>query len=71
MVDFRPLLLLNALALMLLVTAGFASVRDEQPITEAPAPVIEAVAESTGQHSARNWKAGNAGPIINAIEVTA
>ncbi len=29
MVDFRPLLFVNALALMLLVTAGFASVRDE------------------------------------------
>lgn len=29
MVDFRPLLFINALALMLLVTAGFASVRDE------------------------------------------
>ncbi|KPP99065.1 PEGA domain-containing protein [Marinobacter sp. HL-58] len=29
MVDFRPLLFVNALALMLLVTAGFASVRNE------------------------------------------
>lgn len=29
MVDFRPLLFINALALMLLVTAGFASVHDE------------------------------------------
>jgi|AntRauTorcE11897_2_1112592.scaffolds.fasta_scaffold04013_3 hypothetical protein len=29
MVDFRPLLFINALALMLLVTAGFASVTDE------------------------------------------
>lgn len=29
MVDFRPLLFINALALMLLVTAGFASVRDD------------------------------------------
>ncbi|MEO9748560.1 MULTISPECIES: PEGA domain-containing protein [Marinobacter] len=29
MVDFRPLLFVNALALMLLVTAGFASVRDD------------------------------------------
>lgn len=29
MVDFRPLLFINALALMLLVTAAFASVRDE------------------------------------------
>ncbi|MDX1458862.1 MAG: PEGA domain-containing protein [Marinobacter sp.] len=28
MVDFRPLLFINALAIMLLVTAGFASVRD-------------------------------------------
>jgi hypothetical protein len=46
MVDFRPLLFLNALALMLLVTAGFASVRDEQPVTEAPTPATEAVAEA-------------------------
>lgn len=44
MVDFRPLLFLNALVLMLLVTAGFASVRDEQPVAEAPTPAIEAVA---------------------------
>lgn len=29
MVDFRPLLFINALALMLLVTAGFASVRED------------------------------------------
>ncbi len=29
MVDFRPLLFINALALMLLVTAGFASVKEE------------------------------------------
>ncbi|MGO1500168.1 MAG: MORN repeat-containing protein [Marinobacter sp.] len=34
MVDFRPLLFLNALALMLLVTAGFASGRNEQPIAD-------------------------------------
>ncbi|SHK40933.1 Uncharacterized conserved protein [Marinobacter antarcticus] len=46
MVDFRPLLFLNALALMLLVTAGFASVRDGQPVTEAPTPSTEAVAEA-------------------------
>ncbi|PAV27455.1 hypothetical protein C8D92_107151 [Tamilnaduibacter salinus] len=35
MVDFRPLLFVNALALMLLVTAGFASIREdraEQPV---------------------------------------
>ncbi|OZB19373.1 MAG: PEGA domain-containing protein [Marinobacter sp. 34-60-7] len=40
MVDVRPLLFANALALMLLVTAGFASVRDEQslPDTLAPSP---------------------------------
>ena len=35
MVDFRPLLFLNALALMLLVTAGFASVRDELATADA------------------------------------
>jgi len=41
MVDFRPLLFLNALALMLLVTAGFASVRDP-----TPTPIVETVAET-------------------------
>lgn len=38
MVDFRPLLFVNALALMLLVTAGFASVRDDLRITETFEP---------------------------------
>jgi hypothetical protein len=33
MVDFRPLLFINALALMLLVTAGFASVREDMTVT--------------------------------------
>ena len=46
MVDFRPLLFINALALMLLVTAGFASVRGELQMTEAfePPTVDQAVA---------------------------
>lgn len=49
MVDFRPLLFANALALMLLVTAGFASVRDDLRITETFEPpaaeqVVAAVA---------------------------
>ncbi len=35
MVDFRPLLFINALALMLLVTAGFASVREDMPLVDA------------------------------------
>ncbi|MEQ5834450.1 PEGA domain-containing protein [Marinobacter sp. NFXS9] len=50
MVDYRPLLFLNALALMLLVTAGFASIQQdaghmppqlagEQPEHQAPSPV--------------------------------
>lgn len=34
MVDFRPLLFLNALALMLLVTAGFASIRNDMPVKD-------------------------------------
>ena len=34
MVDFRPLLFINALALMLLVTAGFASVRKDLVTTD-------------------------------------
>lgn len=47
MVDFRPLLFLNALALMLLVTAGLASVQGEQRIVEAPPHLIESAAEPT------------------------
>ena len=49
MVDFRPLLFVNALALMLLVTAGFASVRDDLQITEAfePPSTDQAVASIT------------------------
>lgn len=38
MVDFRPLLFINALAFMLLVTAGFASVRDDLRMTETFEP---------------------------------
>src|SRR5690554_482036 len=42
MVDFRPLLFINALALMLLVTAGFASVRKDITLPAAQAPQVEA-----------------------------
>ncbi|MCM0611610.1 PEGA domain-containing protein [Marinobacter sediminum] len=56
MVDFRPLLFLNALALMLLVTAGFASVREEQkiaPLNEAPS-AEKIVAFATGASDSRS-----------------
>ena len=43
MVDFRPLLFINALALMLLVTAGFASVRKDISLPIVQAPEVEAV----------------------------
>ncbi|WP_417500694.1 PEGA domain-containing protein [Marinobacter sp.] len=43
MVDFRPLLFLNALALMLLVTAGFAAVRGDLPVSD--------VTQNTAQHA--------------------
>ena len=43
MVDFRPLLFVNALALMLLVTAGFASVRKDVPEVTVPG-VTETIA---------------------------
>lgn len=46
MVDFRPLLFINALALMLLVTAGFASVRGELSVGTDTA-VSEPEAEET------------------------
>lgn len=42
MVDFRPLLFINALAIMLLVTAGFASVRDDL-LPNGPSTVEKAV----------------------------
>ncbi|HEY9118423.1 MAG TPA: PEGA domain-containing protein [Marinobacter sp.] len=58
MVDFRPLLFVNALALMLLVTAGFASVRNElsmgtEAITSEPEAeeTIAAVATDTPETS--------------------
>jgi len=49
MVDFRPLLFINALALMLLVTAGFASVKqDTIPSAAVTAPeVSQTIAEVT------------------------
>ncbi|WP_372964540.1 PEGA domain-containing protein [Marinobacter sp.] len=55
MVDFRPLLFVNALALMLLVTAGFASVRngmmpektDEPSITAAIVDATDTTKEPT------------------------
>lgn len=40
MVDFRPLLFVNALALMLLVTAGFASVQKDLPELSSPTPIM-------------------------------
>src|SRR5690606_37937290 len=43
MVDFRPLLFLNALALMLLVTAGFASIRQDMQAPELTEAGTEAV----------------------------
>jgi len=51
MVDFRPLLFINALALMLLVTAGFASVRDDLRMTEnsEPPAIDDVVASATAE----------------------
>ena len=46
MVDFRPLLFVNALAMMLLVTAGFASVRKDLTMPETGAPAIAASIEA-------------------------
>ncbi|MEC7433780.1 MAG: PEGA domain-containing protein, partial [Pseudomonadota bacterium] len=45
MVDFRPLLFINALALMLLVTAGFASVRKDLDTTDTTAPALAQTVE--------------------------
>lgn len=50
MVDFRPLLFVNALALMLLVTAGFASVREDMAIA-ATEPNIEPTVAAVTQES--------------------
>ena len=50
MVDFRPLLFINALALMLLVTAGFASVRKDIMVPVASAPEIQgAIAKASAE----------------------
>lgn len=53
MVDFRPLLFINALALMLLVTAGFASIRQDitsaNVTTLAQAPLLKQSSET--EHS--------------------
>ena len=50
MVDFRPLLFINALALMLLVTAGFASVRKDIALPVAQAPQVEtAIAKASAE----------------------
>ncbi|WP_417567071.1 PEGA domain-containing protein [Marinobacter sp.] len=59
MVDFRPLLFINALALMLLVTAGFASVRGELQITETfePPTVDQAAATEAASAGAPPAKA--------------
>jgi len=57
MVDFRPLLFVNALALMLLVTAGFASVRNDVPDASAPSltdTLAEALAAQTGEPAKHN-----------------
>lgn len=43
MVDFRPLLFLNTLALMLLVTAGYASIRRDMPAPELAETSTEGV----------------------------
>ncbi|GGC74622.1 PEGA domain-containing protein [Marinobacter halophilus] len=55
MVDFRPLLFVNALALMLLVTAGFASVQKD--MTELTAPALtDTIASATALGSAGKSK---------------
>lgn len=41
MVDVRPLLFINALAIMLLVTAGFASIRDTQRLPAVSEPLTQ------------------------------
>ncbi|WP_375193513.1 PEGA domain-containing protein [Marinobacter sp.] len=72
MVDFRPLLFINALALMLLVTAGFASVRDEFRLTETlEAPSVkQAVATATVVAATElPPKAAEPAPVTNAKTV--
>jgi hypothetical protein len=70
MVDFRPLLFINALALMLLVTAGFASVRGEAELAtvnnNAPARNITAAVAPT-THAAQTDKITDRQPV-SAVE---
>ncbi|MBW4933628.1 MORN repeat-containing protein [Marinobacter sp. F4206] len=50
MVDVRPLLFINALALMLLVTAGFASVRDDaMALAEVAPPAVDQALATANQ----------------------
>ncbi len=56
MVDFRPLLFINALALMLLVTAGFASVRNGPGVADLPL-------SATVPESAKTVSTGTTAPV--------
>ncbi|MGM0767219.1 MAG: PEGA domain-containing protein [Pseudomonadota bacterium] len=71
MVDFRPLLFVNALALMLLVTAGFASVReDTTPLADAFRAEGESVAAQVAKISAEPEKAPEPKASVETIPET-
>ena len=62
MVDFRPLLFLNALALMLLVTAGFASIRQDMPSPELAEASTEQVIADASESEPAETPASTARP---------
>lgn len=62
MVDFRPLLFVNALALMLLVTAGFASVRDDLRMADRLEPPAVEQVIATGPDESETSAAKEPGP---------
>jgi hypothetical protein len=73
MVDFRPLLFVNALALMLLVTAGFASVRDDlsMEMESVTGDDLELPLESRALAASGESSGDSSGTASNSSRITA
>lgn len=63
MVDFRPLLFINALAIMLLITAGFASIRDDAD--SAPDSVVATASSADEKAQADTVSGQSIQPVIS------
>lgn len=68
MVDARPLLFVNALALMLLVTAGFASIRQDTSLTHTAADEAEAPQVALADSTPEPEQAAPPAPDVQHIE---